>query len=100
MDILVTSPPNLLLLGGVGGQAHQPGQVLPLGSGGVGLYPPYVTQTGRGDHLEEMVNKVRGHMQYLGRVEVFTVDSGKMEIVKPSDLSALPDNLSGKVFPL
>ena len=43
--------------------------------------------------LEEMVYKVRGQMQYLDRVEVFTVDCGEKEMVKPSDLSNLPDNL-------
>ena len=37
--------------------------------------------------LEEMVNNVRGQMQYLDRVGVFTVDCGEKEMVKPSDLS-------------
>ena len=36
--------------------------------------------------LEEMVYKVRGQMQYLSRVGVFTVDCGEEEMVKPSDL--------------
>ena len=44
--------------------------------------------------FEEMLYKGRGLMQYLGRVEVLIVESGNMEMVKPCDLSALPDNLS------
>ena len=37
--------------------------------------------------LEEMVYNVRGQMQYLDRVGVFTVDCGEKEMVKPIDLS-------------
>ena len=43
--------------------------------------------------LEEMVYKVRGQMQYLNKVGVFTVDCGEEEMVKPSDLSIVPDSL-------
>ena len=46
----------------------------------------------RRSRLEDMVYKVRGLMQYL------TVDCGEKEMVKPSDLSALPDNLSVEVL--
>ena len=49
--------------------------------------------------MDEMVYKVRGQMQYLDRVEVFTVDCGEKEMVKPSDLSALPDSLGVEMFP-
>ena len=44
----------------------------------------------RRSRLEDMA---RGLMQYL------TVDCGEKEMVKPSDLSALPDNLSVEVLP-
>ena len=47
----------------------------------------------------EIVHKVRGQMQYLDRVEVFTVDCGEKEMVKPSDLSNLPDSLGVEMFP-
>ena len=50
--------------------------------------------------LEEMVYKVRGRMQYLDSVEVFTVDCGEKEMVKPSDLSILPEEFGVSVFPL
>ena len=49
--------------------------------------------------LEEMLYKVRGQMQYLDRWEVFTVDCGEKEMVKPSDLSNLPDSLGVEMFP-
>ena len=39
--------------------------------------------------LEETVYKVGGQMQYLDRVEVFKVDCGEKEMVKPCDLSIL-----------
>ena len=37
----------------------------------------------RRTRLEEMLYKVRGQMQYLDRWEVFTVDCGEKEMVKP-----------------
>ena len=45
-----------------------------------------------------MLYKVRGQMQYLDRVGVFTVDCGEKEMVKPSDLSILPDSLGVEMF--
>ena len=47
--------------------------------------------------LEEMLYKVRGQMQYLDRWEVFTVDCGENEMVKPCDLSILPDSLGVEI---
>ena len=49
--------------------------------------------------LEEMVHNVMGQMQYLDRVEVFTVNCGEKKMVKPSDLSNLPYSLGGEMFP-
>ena len=46
-----------------------------------------------------MVYKVRGQMQYLERVGVFTVNCGEKEMLKLSDLSILPDSLGVEVFP-
>ena len=46
--------------------------------------------------LEEIL---RGHMQYLDRLEVFTVDCGEKEMVKTSDLNILPDSLGVEIFP-
>ena len=49
--------------------------------------------------LEEMVYKVRGQIQYLDRVEVFTLDCGEKETVKPCDLSSLPDEFGVEEYP-
>jgi len=49
--------------------------------------------------LEEMVYKVRGQIQYLDRVEVFTLDCGEKEMVKPCDLSSLPDHFGVEEYP-
>ena len=42
---------------------------------------------------------VRGQVQYLDMVGVFKVDCRDKEMVKPNDLSILPDLLGTELFP-
>merc|ERR1719369_1686489 len=49
--------------------------------------------------LERLVYRVKGQVQELEKVEVFNVDYGEREFVKPVDVCSLPQHLGVEMFP-